>query len=71
MFYGVCSLKFTFTSTNLQIFIIMKTKLLFRIYTAIFVCGISFLSANAQVVTCYDQTESSANDFWLTHLYYL
>ena len=49
----------------------MKTKLLFRIYTAIFVCGISFLSANAQVVTCYDQTESSANDFWLTHLYYL
>jgi len=48
----------------------MKTKLLFRLYVAIFVCGFSFMSANAQVVTCHDATLSSANDFWLNNFYF-
>jgi len=48
----------------------MKAKLLFKMSVAIFACSLSLFSANAQVVTCYDQTESSANDFWLTHFYY-
>lgn len=48
----------------------MKTKVLFKMSVAIFVCSLSFFSANAQVVTCYDESESIVNDFWLTHFYY-
>ncbi|MEA4851635.1 MAG: T9SS type A sorting domain-containing protein [Paludibacter sp.] len=48
----------------------MKTKLLIRLYAVFFIGSMSLLSANAQVVTCYDSSESSANDFWLTHFYY-
>jgi WD40 repeat protein len=48
----------------------MKTKLLFKMYTAIFVCGLSFMSLNAQTVTCYDATAASAPDFWLSNFYF-
>ena len=48
----------------------MKTKLLFRMYTAIFVCGLSFMSVNAQVVDCKDSTLASAPDFWLSNFYF-
>ena len=48
----------------------MKTKLLFRLYVAIFVCGFSIMSANAQVVTCYDSSVSSVPDFWLSNFYF-
>jgi len=48
----------------------MKTKLLFRLCAVFFIGSMSLISANAQVVTCYDSAESSANDFWLTHFYF-
>lgn len=48
----------------------MKTKLLIRLYAVFFLSSMSLLSVNAQVVTCYDSSESIANDFWLTHFYY-
>lgn len=48
----------------------MKTKLLFRMYTAFFVCGLSFTSVNSQTVDCKDSTLASAPDFWLSNFYF-
>lgn len=48
----------------------MKTRLLFRMYTALIVCGFSVMGLNAQTVTCYDATAASAPDFWLSNFYF-
>lgn len=48
----------------------MKTELRSKFHTFIAVFFLSLMSVNAQTVTCFDATASSAKDFWLSNFYF-
>lgn len=48
----------------------MKTNLFFQ-WSILVMLGMCYsISASAQVVTCYDESQATVNDFWFSNIYY-